>query len=290
MSEPSNPGFSLPVSPNTSQAIEDYLDDCRARDLAPKTITSYSWGLRYLSAKCETLPETRRELRPVLNTPHLARESRRSLYRFLRLFFCWAEEEYGYPNPTQRSSPIKGRRVLPRVLTPLEIEDLWSVCVSRRNRALIGVFLDTGLRVGEMAGLRWRHVGPNYLNIFGKVGDGRVPVNPQVKQLMVGLGDGDCVWVGRCGPLTDVGITAIVRRLFDRAGITDRKNGPHTLRHTFATRYIINGGNVVALQQILGHTNLATTMRYVHLAGRDVQEDHAIHSLIFDPEIHLGFG
>ncbi len=275
---------------NTSQAIEDYLDDCQARDLAPKTITSYSWGLRYLRAKCETLPETRRELRVVLIAPTLGRESRRNLYRYLRQFFIWVEEEYCHPNPTQKRNPIKTRKISPRVLSPLEIESLWSVCNNQRDRALVAVFLDTGLRVGEISGIRWRDIGAGHIDISGKVGDGRVPINPEIRRLMLGLGDGDHIWIGRFGPLGTAGIITIIRGLFDRAGITDRKNGPHTLRHTFATRYIINGGNVVALQQILGHTNLATTMRYVHLAGRDVQEDHAVHSLIFDPEIHLDFG
>ena len=49
---------------------------------------------------------------------------------------------------------------------------------------------------------------------------------------------------------------------------------PHTLRHTFAVLYIRNGGDSFSLQEILGHSTLEMTRRYVHLARRDVSEQH----------------
>ena len=70
----------------------------------------------------------------------------------------------------------------------------------------------------------------------------------------------------------------VYNRLFRRAGITGSKLGPHTLRHTFGTSYIRSGGGVRQLQYILGHERIETTMIYVHLAGQDVQADHAKHS------------
>ena len=47
----------------------------------------------------------------------------------------------------------------------------------------------------------------------------------------------------------------------------------HDLRHTYATNYIRNRGNVVILQKILGHTDIKTTMRYVHLVAKDLHEN-----------------
>ena len=83
--------------------------------------------------------------------------------------------------------------------------------------------------------------------------------------------------MGQRGPLTKVGVREAYKRIFARAGVT-RKMGSHTLRHTFATLYLRSGGGVRHLQEILGHSRIETTMIYVHLAGRDIQADHAQYS------------
>ena len=142
--------------------------------------------------------------------------------------------------------------------------------------------MDTGLRVGELAALRWADIGKGFLivPVEGKTGSRRVPVSPSVQELMDGLGNEEYIWIGTRGPLTLHGMRQVFRTLFTRAGIYTRKNGPHTLRHAFATNYLRSGGQLVTLQKILGHRTIRTTMIYVHLAGVDVDLDHAIHSPI----------
>ncbi len=53
----------------------------------------------------------------------------------------------------------------------------------------------------------------------------------------------------------------------------------HVLRHTFASHFIMNGGNILVLQRILGHSNLTMTMRYAHLAPEHLQEAKALNPL-----------
>ena len=60
-----------------------------------------------------------------------------------------------------------------------------------------------------------------------------------------------------------------------RAGITGRRLGPHTARHTFATRFIRRGGDVAVLKELLGHKSIQMTQKYVTLAGRDLHAAHA---------------
>ncbi|MBI4371428.1 MAG: tyrosine-type recombinase/integrase [Elusimicrobia bacterium] len=59
-----------------------------------------------------------------------------------------------------------------------------------------------------------------------------------------------------------------------QAGIEGVRVSPHTLRHTFAVLYVRSGGDSFSLQEILGHSTLEMTRRYVHLARRDVAEQH----------------
>ena len=96
---------------------------------------------------------------------------------------------------------------------------------------------------------------------------------------MTGLEVGVFPAIGKQGkPLTHYGVKEVFLRLFEKAGIGGKKAGPYAIRHTFATWYLRNGGGVRQLQEILGHQSIETTMIYVHLAGLDIQADHARHS------------
>jgi len=300
---PSNPGDSLPFSllpgeipvselwgirlpsillqwrgVKTKRAIHEYLVDCRSRGLSPKSISAYSWALAYLEKATTNLPKKGRELRETIGAPNLSQGARRDLAKFLETFFNWCGREYRHPNPFSEITPIPRAKTLPRILTAVEIDALWEACETQREQAQVALVLDNGIRVGEVANLRWPDVGPDYLVVRGKVGDRQVPLSPEVKRLILGLGDGFHLWMGHKGPMTYSGLQNSYRLLMARAGLFSRQNGAHTLRHTFATRYLMNGGNVRILQEILGHTSLATTMIYVHLAARDVKADHAKHS------------
>ena len=63
----------------------------------------------------------------------------------------------------------------------------------------------------------------------------------------------------------------LFRRLKQRAGFTDRRVHPHLFRHTFAVRYLLNGGDVFSLQELLGHEDMETIRNYMHLADANVQ-------------------
>jgi integrase/recombinase XerD len=69
----------------------------------------------------------------------------------------------------------------------------------------------------------------------------------------------------------------LLKRLKARAGITARCS-PHSLRHTFARSYLVNGGDVFSLQRILGHTTLDMVKRYVALADVDLVARHRVAS------------
>ena len=262
----------------TSLAAAAFLRFCVQLRRAPRTLDFYRWGLDHLEAGCPVLPEEHRPLLSVLANDRLNPESRYDLERALRRFFRWASKEYGIPNPMLEVERTRRKKKLPRVLSRSEIGAVWAACRDDRDRALMGLLLDTGLRVGEVADLTPQDVGESSLRVTGKVGDRQVPVSPSVRQAILANAKGDLCWVSRRRPgrpLGRSGIQQAVRKIMRRAGLRGAKLGPHTLRHTFATEYCSLGGNLGALQAIMGHERLTTTMRYVHLALRAVAEDHA---------------
>ena len=78
--------------------------------------------------------------------------------------------------------------------------------------------------------------------------------------------------------LTRHGLRFLIRRLGNSAGLTGARVSPHTFRHTFAISFLRAGGNVFTLQQMLGHTNLAMTNRYVAIAQADIANQHQRYS------------
>ena len=262
----------------TEPLVNQYLDECESRGLSPKTLEQRRWALQRLITHCPDWPTGDAELLPVLNDTDLAFESRRDLEKCLRTFFRWATKRHDVNNPTLYLDPLPYRTQLRRVLTRQEVMQLLSVAHTRRDRAMVLVIMDCGLRLGEVAGLRLNDLRDGWLTVNGKIGARQVPVSPGVAAELVAIAAGPRLWHRDGEPISFDGVKTVYRRLFQRAGIPGPKLGAHTLRHTFATMYLRAGGGVRQLQSILGHSKLETTMIYVHLAGIDVQEDHARYS------------
>ena len=74
------------------------------------------------------------------------------------------------------------------------------------------------------------------------------------------------------------GVSLAVRRLLRKADIKPPKAGPHTLRHTFALRFIMAGGDVFSLQRIMGHQSVETTMIYVYMSDSLLAAQHSRYS------------
>ena len=66
----------------------------------------------------------------------------------------------------------------------------------------------------------------------------------------------------------------MLRRCGRQAGITGVRCSPHTLRHTFAKNYLLNGGDIFSLQRILGHSSLASVRTYLNLFDGDLKKQH----------------
>lgn len=183
----------------------------------------------------------------------------------------------GVPTPRQEQR-------LPRHLRPGEIEALLEAVdgeepLERRDRALLELLYATGLRVGELVSLNWRDLDfeSRVLRVLGKGGKERmVPFGrPAVAALVAWR---DC-WKSvrviedesqplflnhRGGRLSARSVRRVIDRAVEKAALPAGVH-PHTLRHTFATHLLEGGADLRAIQELLGHSSLATTQRYTHV-------------------------
>ena len=103
-------------------------------------------------------------------------------------------------------------------------------------------------------------------------------MSPYIRRLLVGLGNDFILWTGLKGPLTIYGIQLAIRRVSYRAGLTPPKAGPHVLRRTFGLHFIFRGADPFSLQAIMGHSNIQSTMIYVHMSNQHRSQQLALFS------------
>ena len=258
---------------DTQTAATAFLAQARARGLSPKTVEAYQWALSYV--RSEELPEDPAQVEDILANAaiRLASESLRDLYCRLRTFHRWTAARFRVPDPTDHVAAPRRSKPFPKALSPTEVQQLLESALTNRDRLLILVPLDTGLRLGETAQLLKSDLGPT-IRVLGKGRKVRqVPISQSLTAELLFTGDVDHIWTAaRTGlPLTRHGIKTSYKRIFNRARVL---GSPHSLRHTFATEYLRNGGDLYRLSRILGHSNTRTTERYLHLVIEDLVAEH----------------
>ncbi len=258
--------------PRTDEAIAAFLESRRAGGRRPATLRWYRYGLAPLRDRFPRVPGRPAEVEQLLAGLVVAPATRHGHWRALKAFYRWCARRYGVRDVLADIDAPRPSRLLPVALTDDQVDQLLELELSRRDRAIVELLLDTGMRLGELATLDRGAFSAGGVLVSGKSGARVIPVTAETRRLLVGLGDAGCLWTGRRGALTIGGIEDVVERALRRIGVA---GGPHLLRHTFATLFLRNGGNVFTLQRILGHAQLSTTRIYVALDVRDLQLQHA---------------
>lgn len=292
-------GPAAPAGPlEIGHAVELFCDAKAAEGLSPKTVRWYGDILRRAVARfgphavLEAIdaPTWRAWLVELRAT--LAPVSVAGYVRCLHVFGNWlVAEELAEAAAIRRLVKPRVPRKLIEPLSDDELRELLALA-GTRDKAILLLLLDTGLRVSEAAGIRFRDLRPDgAIKVMGKGAKERlVPVGTSSRRAIGrylaerGRGEPDePVFLAESGTgLTFHGIQQILKRLKARAGL-ERRCSPHTFRHTFAHNYVVNGGDVFSLQRILGHTSLDMVRRYVALADTDVASRHDLAS----PADHL---
>ncbi|MGD0193116.1 MAG: tyrosine recombinase XerC [Rhizomicrobium sp.] len=218
-----------------------------------------------------------------------ARGVRRALSA-IRSFFRWLEREEILANPAPRGVRTpKLARTLPRPLSEQdaartlagagENDVKW---IAARDIALLSLLYGAGVRISEALSLRHADAPfGEWLTILGKRKKERlIPVLPAVRDAIdtyVGQipftpgADGPLFFSRRGKPMSAREAQALMQRLRGALGLSERAT-PHALRHSFATHLLANGGDLRAVQELLGHASLSTTQTYTDIDTKKLMD------------------
>jgi integrase/recombinase XerC/integrase/recombinase XerD len=212
--------------------------------------------------------------------------------RTLRAFFNWLVREGIRSEHVARE--LKPPRLCRKVISTLSDEEIRvilktfdsSTSNDIRNQTLFMLLLDTGLRIGEVVKLTMDNMNldQGFMKVLGKGNKERVvpfgssaqralqrylfrfrpkAANPVITNVFLSIAG---------TPLTENAVKLLFTRLAHISGVS--RLHAHLCRHTFATKFLVNGGDVFSLQQILGHSTLEMVRHYVNLASNHVVMQH----------------
>jgi len=277
---------SLPMRVDT---VEMFLANRRATGCSGRTLDVYGWNLRRAEAAMGW-PLTARgsvEIERYLASLHgrMKPVSVHQVFRTLRTFFTWSVQAGLIQESPMRGLTMKSPKTLPRVPSDDAVRALLAACPNTfeglRNRAIVALLADSGLRIGEALRLRIADVNFASLTILvrggkgGKDGVGHFDLDAahalrRWLMLRRGLAADDYVFADRQGrPLSRKHGTHILHRLSKCAGL-DPKIGPHQLRHYAATSILRQTGDLELVRRVLRHESLTMALRYTHLTATDV--------------------
>ncbi len=295
------------------EIVQRFMKSCRhvsrrtGRPLSPKTIEYYQMcldGLLFFARREQWPPTdqlTRDHLRDFMD--YLDTEAHRwdgdgrrctyqqaspaTVHHYMKVtktLFTWAvEEQYLRESPAMTLRLPNPRYEEIEPYSDEEIAALLATCegdIQRRNRylgvrnkAIVSIFIDTGLRLTELADMKLSELDPalQQVRILGKGNKWRtVPINGEAKkalktyltQYRPSIPGEDAVWLtDDAQPMTSDGVRMVIDRLKVRARVTSGGSA-HRFRHYYATRYLENGGDINTLRLLLGHSTLYMVLRY----------------------------
>lgn len=268
--------------------IDDFIAHLRLKNLAPRTIREYERAIHNLFRALNPPVESPREVTTAQLRRYVAGLQERGLApktvsfrvmvlkRFYRFLF---DEGYIDDDPSRRiPSPKVGKR-LPRSLTTQQIQDFFASFneedrQERRDKIFFQLVYLCGLRMSEGCNIRVEELDLDdcSLTVLGKGSkERRIYLKPQLTVALRSYLDdhrGEWLFPGYRGrPITTRQMEYRFKKYARRARLPGNAT-PHSLRHSIAVHYLVNGAPITFVQRLLGHASLATTGIYTQLTDR----------------------
>lgn len=277
------------------EAIHEYLIEQTVRGNSPKTVKDYRTKLQFFRDYVGDVDVREIDLKRCREY-YLSLAGRvansisiQAYIRSLRAFLNWLyDSDFIDVDICKKFKLPKAKKPIINILTDEEVNRMFDVYagdgfLELRNSLILALMLDCGLRLGEVISARLEdlHFKEHVLIVTGKGNKQRavafgmrtaeimrkyLEIKPHSNLLIIKVPT-------KNGPegVTESTVKDLFRKLKKKALIP--RLYPHLLRHTFATKYLENGGNIYSLQLLLGHTSLHMTRRYVHLSMVKIQEE-----------------
>ena len=276
-----------------NDGIVEFGFDCKARKLSDKSISNYQKQLRYLLRYLEAefqvnQVEEVRSFHIKQFLVDMADKGRKPQYindllKVFKTFFNYMKKEgYIKERPTASIHNMKQPKVKIITFSEDEIRKMLNYYQGRnflniRNRTMIALFFDTGMRLTEVMTLRPEQIREDSIIVHGKGNKERlVPVSAYLAKTLMQYQmvreayfeaklPERYLFVSKNGrKLNREWVWSIVQEAALRAGINGGVH-PHTLRHSFATHLLSHGADLRCIQEMLGHSDISTTEIYTHV-------------------------
>jgi site-specific recombinase XerD len=286
--------------------IEDafhlWLESMQARGLSPKSLTGYASEVgqfvRFLRKQLNLTdldavqPHHIRKWLIYRQQHGISNAQLHNDYRKPRTFWNWCvRENLATHNPFASVEKPKLQPTLKPALTPDEVEQILQACDGKdwlrlRDKALILLLLDTGLRIHEAHKLTVADAQCETVLIRGKGGKQRVVFLSHEVRLAIRRYLNACpfaptgdapLWWGKYGALTLHGLLEVIQKIGKRAGLP-KHLGAHAFRRTFATWSLRSGIDLEHLRQLMGHSDYTVLRQYLSLVETDLKRAHQQHS------------
>ena len=209
--------------------------------------------------------------------------------RSFNSYLTWLYKE-GYVSEPLRLALLREQRRVFKALTDQQLRAILSfkprTFGERRFHTLLCLALDTGCRIDELLTIQRTNVDMDNLliKVYGKGGKERViPISAECRKVLYKFIQRHsfdlCFCTRHGGKLRYDNLRRDWVQLMTKLGI-ETDGAFHSLRRTFATNFTREGGNLFALQRMLGHASIQTTQRYVGLSTEDLRVSHAKTSLL----------
>lgn len=279
-----------------SGAVDLFMTAMKAEGVKPETLTWYQHRLRRF-VEMNAAREVReialddvREYMAWVQESRYAAATRFTLVRVVRRLFKWLYEERKIDDNFYRRIKLpKLPQPAPKAIEMAEVKAILACCgdtrAGLRDRAIVLFLLDTGCRVGGLCRLKVSHLDFEHLraSLFEKGEKARMALFGErtAEALAAWMNarpfrDAEAVFTSLREPraVTPNSVIQLMKRYKKRAGLTGRIN-PHAFRHAFAREYILNGGDLASVSEMMGHTQIAVMKQfYAVFQAEELREKH----------------
>ncbi|MEY9866614.1 integrase/recombinase XerD [Peribacillus sp. B2I2] len=272
--------------------LNEYLYYCEAKGFTAKTMKNkhqeYKQLKKYLKEKraiTELESITTHDLKAYVRFKQndgLQPQSVVTMFKMIKAFFSWCEqEEYLKENIAKKVVLPKVPKKVLKGFTVSDVQEMidaftYKNYIEARNKAIIAMLSDTGIRAMELRGVLSVNVKETSILVNGKGNKERIVfISPALKRILFKyerikkqyFHDKEITnhyFLSYTGTdISHVGLDNIIKEAGKRARVENKRCSPHTFRHFFSVQCILNGIDIYTLSKLLGHSDISTTQRYL---------------------------